>query len=325
MVVPQLKAQTKQSVLHSPVAKSIIKTLAYFDVFSYPINFTEIYEYASVKATTDTFKAELDLLLQNELVFKIGNFYALSNNHLLAIKRNNENRLANEQLPQAMKVGRLIGKLPFVKAVGISGSLSKNVAYDNSDFDYFIITEENRLYVCRFVLGLYRRLTKLLKREYQVCCNYLIDESQLLIPEKNIYTAVEIASLIPVSGNKILSNFYFENNWRNDALPNEKNRVLPTNKRMIFKQGMELFIRNFIGNILDNIIRRILIIRFNNLIKKGKNYNKRGWCFAQFDKHICKNTTSTFQDKLLEKYKNKLQSLETKWNTDLEIAPLFSL
>jgi hypothetical protein len=325
MAFAQLKPQNKQSVLNSSVSKSIIKTLAYFDVFSYPITFNEIYEYASIKSAAVLFEEELNILLKNEVIFKTGDFYALSNNPLLAIKRNNENRLATEQLPQAIKVGKFIGKLPFVKAVGISGSLSKNVAYDNSDFDYFIITETNRLYVCRFILGLYRRFTKLLKKEYHVCCNYIIDENHLIIPEKNIYTAIEIASLIPVAGKNVLLNFYYENNWRNATLPNERRHIIPATKKIILKQSLEILIGNIFGNILDSLFRKIAIKRFNNLIKKGKNYNKRGLCFAQFDKHICKNTPGTFQNKLLDKYKKRLQNLESKWNINLETEHLFSL
>ena len=43
----------------------------------------------------------------------------------------------------------IIAAFPFVRAVGISGSLSKQYADENSDIDYFIITAANRLWIAK--------------------------------------------------------------------------------------------------------------------------------------------------------------------------------
>ena len=53
--------------------------------------------------------------------------------------------IAATLLARAEKIAKLFYKFPYVRAVGVSGSVSKNFADENADIDYFIITKANRL------------------------------------------------------------------------------------------------------------------------------------------------------------------------------------
>ena len=81
-------------------------------------------------------------------------------------------------LVKAKAKARFISKFPFVAAVGVSGSLSKGYYDSDSDIDFFIITQHNRLWICRTLLMVYKKIFLLNSRKY-FCPNYFISSEQL--------------------------------------------------------------------------------------------------------------------------------------------------
>ncbi len=117
------------------------------------------------------------------------------------VKRRQQGNLRAEQLlPKAMKIGRFLSVFPYVRGIGISGSLSKMYAHEKADFDFFIITKANRLWIARTFMHLFKKLTFLTGKQHYYCMNYYLDEKALKLRDQNIYTAVEAITLIPVSG-----------------------------------------------------------------------------------------------------------------------------
>ena len=55
--------------------------------------------------------------------------------------------------------------------------------------------------------------------------NYYIDEDQLEIVEKTLYTAIEIVTLIPLQGDTVIEQFYAANTWTRNYLPNKIMRL----------------------------------------------------------------------------------------------------
>ena len=100
---------------------------------------------------------------------------------------------------KALRNARLIFHFPFTRAIMISGSLSKNYADEASDVDYFIIVKPGRLWIARTLLIIYKRIFLMNSKKY-FCVNYFIDEDHLEIEEKNLFTAVELTTLIPIHG-----------------------------------------------------------------------------------------------------------------------------
>src|SRR6266478_4413244 len=99
-----------------------------------------------------------------------------------------------------MKIGRFLSRFPYVTGVGISGSLSKMDAREKADFDFFIVTKANRLWIARTIMHLFKKLTFITGKQHLYCMNYYLDEKALQLRDQNIYTAVEAITLIPVSG-----------------------------------------------------------------------------------------------------------------------------
>jgi hypothetical protein len=162
----------------------------------------------------------LDALVVDGCLFRLGPFYSLRDDPALAERRCKGNQHAERLLAIAAKGSRLLFRFPYVRGVGISGSLSKNFADENADIDYFIITRSNRLWIARTLMHGFKKLNFLIGREDWYCMNYYVDEEALKIEEMNIFTATELITLKPVCGNGALERFFDANDWATAYLPN---------------------------------------------------------------------------------------------------------
>ena len=148
------------SPMHSRIlSESIVRTLAYYDLFDYPLTPEEIYRNLPTNHVNLTeIESELHSLSTKSIIFRLGAFFSLQNNLSLETRRLKGNLLAKKYKSIAIQKAKLIARFPFVQGVMISGSLSKGYADDQSDIDFFIITKPGRLWIARTLLVLYKRI-----------------------------------------------------------------------------------------------------------------------------------------------------------------------
>jgi hypothetical protein len=214
-------------------------------------------------------------------------------------------------LKKAEKAGRLISAFPFIKGVAISGSLSKYYADDHADVDFFIITNRNRLWIARTFLHLFKKLTFLFNMQDLFCMNYFIDESEPVILEKNIYTATEVTTILPVRGIDSFETFFEANNWTKNFLPN-KNIYFPEVKE-VKKNWMRFLIEktlnNRIGDSLDSYLMKLTAKSWNVKTRTNKKNNKGMLLSMHIGKHFSKPNPDIFQKRLLQRYDNSLTDI----------------
>jgi hypothetical protein len=116
-----------------------------------------------------------------------------------------------------VRYGHLIGSLPFVRMVAVTGALAMdNIADD--DIDYMVVTEPGRLWLCRaLVVGLVRTAAL---RGTQLCPNYFVSERALELSERNLFTAHEVVQMVPLTGLDTYHRFRTVNRWTETFLPN---------------------------------------------------------------------------------------------------------
>lgn len=280
-------------------------------MWDYPLTRGEVFLFLEVKYGQYDFNEALNYLVENKVVFHFDKFYSLRNDYMMAIKRNKANKKAAELIIKAKEIGAFLVKFPYVRGIAISGSLSKNCADDNSDIDFFIITEANRLWLARTFMHMFKKLTFLVGKQHNYCMNYYIDEARLQIVEKNIYTAIEVVTIIPVEGDTTFQNFYQANAWSGDFLPNKCMRLATANPLKISwcKAFIEVLFSNRFGNWLDNILMNITSGRWNKKTEQ-KKLNMRGTVMSMAtSKHFAKPAPENFQRKLIERYELKVSSL----------------
>mgnify|MGYP000877726963 CR=1 FL=1 len=231
--------------------EKILAVLKYFAIFRYPLKTEEIIGHCSVACSQSEIGTLLEELLQQKSAFFCKGYYANSPNIADWVQeREQANSLAQEKILSAARVARFIFAFPFVEFVGISGSLSKGVADSKSDFDFFILTSPERLWIARSILHAFKKLTFLVGAQHRLCMNYFMDVSHPELEEKNIFTAVELSSMLPVCGLKVYEQFMRKNEWIKSILPNTYTPFIQTpvikDKPVLFRL-MELPFLPFAG------------------------------------------------------------------------------
>ncbi len=291
---------------------SILKALAYFDIFQYPLTKSEIRNFMGSSLSDPVLEEVLQQMIINKIIFQHQEFYSLHNNALLVPRRKQGNTRAQRLLPKAFKIGRFLFHFPYIRAVGISGSLSKNFADEKADLDFFIITKTNRLWLARTLMHLFKKLTFLTGHQHYFCMNYYIDEKALLIEAQNIFTAVEIATLLPVRGKKTMDDFFVANEWVNRFFPGYDRSTMTNNgsQGSWIKRLIEWMFNNRAGDYLDQWLFKITTHRWQKKSRDGKR-NKHGRTMNLITgKHFARSNPGAFQEKVLSLYEQKLAELK---------------
>lgn len=306
---PALK---KLAELLSPTEVSVLSALVYYDIFRYPLTKAEITKLAHYyKSDSREIHDALLGLEKKKLVVHRDNFYQLRENESEISRRLNGNKMAEQALKRSQKYSRLISHFPFVKAVWISGSLSKGVMDKNSDIDYFIITEPGKLWISRTLLILFKKIF-LFNSRRNFCLNYFIDSKSLEIQDRNIFTSTEILSLLPVYNAELFHEFVQANKWSLDFFPNNpapihSHYASKPVKYSLFKKSTEALINFLSPKKIDSFCFN-LTLRFWK--KKFKDYDK-----IEFEtdfksrKNISKHHPGSFQKKVLKAYDEKFSRL----------------
>ena len=298
------------------IENSILKVLGYFDIFNYPLTKKEIGSFLDSTFDEIEFTTSFNQLLRSQRIFQLHEFYSLQNDMSLVERRKKGNELATTLLIKAEKISKLLYKFPYIRAVGISGSVSKNFADERADIDYFIITKANRLWIARTLLHLFKKNPFLKNRNEHYCMNYFVDEEGLLIEEKNVYTATELFTLIPMAGNGSMTDFFKANPWSYDYFPN---RDLPTVKKDIknpspwFKKLAESLLNNKLGNSLDNYLMRLTSRRWKKKEEQELLNTKGERMGLKTGKHFSKPNPIFFHDWFIDKYEKKLIEKKKEW------------
>jgi hypothetical protein len=139
----------------------------------------------------------------------------------------------------------------------------------------------------------------------------------LLIREKNIYTATEIATLLPLRGIDVFKEFFVQNAWSKNFLPNHSLRVsyVEEVKNPFFKKAIEFVFRNPAGSLLDHLLMKVSMYQWNKKTRAGK-LNKRGIVMSMdASKHYTKPNPVNFQKKFMELYEKKIFNLFCRYES----------
>lgn len=258
------------------------------------------------------FENELSSLLSDCIVFKTGEFYAIRNEPFLAEKRLAGYNAAIVQLVVAKKIARFLSRFPYVETIAVSGSLSKYYADENSDIDFFMITSGNRLWIARTLMHLFKKLTFIIGKQHWFCMNYYIDDIKMEIPEKNLFTAIEIVTLLPLEGRDGFEKFMAANSWVKNFFPFFQNSNQASELRKGFiRNALEKIFNLHFFDLLENRLMAITDTRWKKKSNSVKNANPSKHIGMAVDKHFSKPDPKIFQEKILKQYHNRVQQLET--------------
>ncbi|OIN88915.1 hypothetical protein COW80_03425 [Candidatus Beckwithbacteria bacterium CG22_combo_CG10-13_8_21_14_all_01_47_9] len=188
----------------------MFKTIAYADIFDYPLTASEV---------------NLWLIKGDSLApVKKGYYYLPGREGLIALRRHRE-RFSQLKWPMAYRTAKILSFIPSVKLVAVTGALAMNNADKNDDIDLMIITAKNRLWLTRLLASilLFSHLRHGQKIYNKLCLNLWLDETNLAIKQRNLYIAHEICQARSVlDRDGTYQKFIKANLWYKQFLPNWK-------------------------------------------------------------------------------------------------------
>lgn len=293
--------------------KNLLLQLLYSEVFRHPLTLSELS--GTVQLTSDETITLLNELVDAGLVEQSEGFYAVSAIFEKVKLRKQGMERAENLREKSWKVGQFIQRFPFVEGVGISGSLSKGILHEDGDFDYFIITKSNRLWIARTLLILYKKIFLLNSRKY-FCVNYFIDDQNLEIEEKNRFTATEIQTLIPVTGS-VFHDFHQANNWVREFYPgNEFLEIrFPKSHKPAWSRCIMWTLHGKLGEWAD---MRCMKITFRRWKKKFSYFqNEKFELTLRTRRYISKHHPNDFQTKVLNRHQELIADYRQQYATQL--------
>jgi hypothetical protein len=204
----------------STLEQAILQTVAYVDMYDYPLTVAEIHRYLVCLPATET---EVGQALENSHLVrrqlgKDGTYFFLAGREHIVETRRKREMVAGRLWPQALTYGRLASAIPYVKMVAVTGSLAVNNVDAAADIDFLIVTEIGRLWLCRAMIIMLVKLAA--KRGVWLCPNYFLSTRALHFDDRNLFSAHEIVQMVPISGRRVFRQLLEENQWVTDFLPN---------------------------------------------------------------------------------------------------------
>ena len=181
------------------------------------------------------------------------------------------------------KITWFLQVVPFIRFIGLTGSLAYDVAKKDSDIDIFIISKKNRIYTCRFfvigilkLLGMYHPPANA-KRAGKICPNRFVTDAYFLINPQNRYHAQEYTQMVPLFNyDDIYRKFLLANKWM------QKYGYFPSKKAMSLTQSgnilttIRLIFEWIFSGYLGDRLEKNLKNRQIEQLKKNKKFNVEG-------------------------------------------------
>ena len=156
-------------------------------------------------------------------------FYMLSGRESLVVRRREEDKVSSARLKRVRRLVSLLRYVPFVRMIGVTGSLALKQSGKESDWDLFIVLQSGYIFTGRTVVtGFLHAIGKRRhgrKVKDRACLNYFVTEDGLEIGTKDLFSAHEYRFLIPMFGFHAFQRFERRNHWiarfKVNAMPTE--------------------------------------------------------------------------------------------------------
>ncbi len=200
---------------------AILRALLYASVFDYPLSADELWRSVPRhKTTIDAVRRAIAErpFLRDRIELRDGWYVPAGRGDLIERRRQRE-RSSRDFLARHRRTLDVVCTLPFTRLVAISGSLAHLNADDDADLDLFVVTRGAHVWTVALSLVV---LSKLMRRRKVVCANFLLADSQLVLDQRDLYTASQVLHLRPVIGADIQARFIEANPFVHEWFPNAK-------------------------------------------------------------------------------------------------------
>lgn len=205
--------------------KEILKTLAYSNVFSYPLSFHQIALYLGTKTNRKELGKTLRRLEKTKKITqKTGKYYLY---HKKAVDWKKKLSTAKKDIRKVQGMLGVLERIPWIKLLAITGPLAASNPRKDDDIDIFIVTKSKRLWLTRLFTVAYLKILGIYRTDKdpsgKICPNLFMDERSLSWEKskRNLYIASEIVRMQPIiDREETYLMFLNDNRWIKRYFPN---------------------------------------------------------------------------------------------------------
>lgn len=197
---------------------ALLTALAYADLFDFPLSLSELTRFQVGTRISEPDVARcLSSLLSADLVCEQGGYYCLRGREKIFGIRQDRERASRKVWRRARLYAPILGRLPFVRMVAVTGALAVNNLGGQPDIDLFALAEPGRVWICRRFLVALVRVARLFGDD--LCPNYILSLSRLELDQRDFFTAHELAQMVPLCGFEHYQKVLQANIWAAQYLP----------------------------------------------------------------------------------------------------------
>ncbi len=289
-----------------PTAEAILRTLLYGDVFNFPMTEDEIHHFLiGLPASLNDVRAALDQSVWlAERITRISGYCALRD-RVDTVNRRQQRETASRALwPLALRYGIILAHLPFVRMVALTGALSmRNANGERDDIDYMLVTVPRRVWTARAFAVLVVRLARLWG--IGLCPNYVLAQTALVQDRQDLFTAHELAQMIPLAGFEVYELMREKNTWAFPMLPNasvpfyREQDARPRGLGRAIQRAVEWFFDGPLGDLFERWEQR-------RKLRKFEADSHKAGASAQLDDQHVKGHFNDYGYPTLESYHTRL-------------------
>ncbi|NUM25644.1 MAG: hypothetical protein HUU49_03420 [Candidatus Buchananbacteria bacterium] len=217
----------------SDLERSVLRTLAFFDIFDYPLTLVELHKWLYQPARQHNLSDILTVVQSENLKGIIQHqfgFYFFAGRQAIIRIRLERYQIAEKKFKIALKTVRFLRWLSVVEMVAVCNNVGYNNGTEKSDIDFFMIISKGRLWWGRLmitlittILGVRRHGVRIVDR---VCLSFYTATNHLNLTDISLkpldpYLVYWFATLAPIySKQKTYQNFMAANDWLKTDLPN---------------------------------------------------------------------------------------------------------
>lgn len=269
---------------HPPTAdqEAILRTLAYYDVFDYPLTIDELWRWLfprpgsrlMVKDQAQLETVVTEMATAHELE-QLGGYITLPGRIEIIEIRTTRTLVGQKKWSRATTTAKFLEIVPFVKMVAVVNTLAIDNARPESDIDLLIVTAPQHIWLARMmVTGIvsmlgYRRsggraATKIAN---QICLSFYVTTDALdMEPLKrgpdDPHFAFWTAQAVPLLDDGTYLHYQAANGWITELLPHawswdwQQKVLVPSAGLRSIKQFYQIFLSTPIGLWIENWVRQ---------------------------------------------------------------------
>jgi hypothetical protein len=254
------------------ISESLIRTIAFFDLFDFPLTAEEIQQnlYGTSRPThIKEIKGVLGQLKEAGAVEEIRDYFVLKGRGSIIETRKSHKFIAEKFWGRVRLYGNYMRAVPFIRMIAVCNNLAYDNPSETSDIDLLVVVEPGRMWTARLILTLILQFFGVRRHGDHItgrfCLSFFLStramnlESMALKPE-DPYLAYWLKTLAPIDGLATYQEMLKLNapwvlkNYGLKLTENKLNMFAEPERKL--KKFLEWLLNGWLGDALENLLKR---------------------------------------------------------------------